>query len=315
MIRSSFLSSSVAAAAVAAYAAPAQAQPAPLSLRVAATPNDTFASAYYAQDLGYFTRAGLDVDLQSFTTGATIAAAIVGGAIDIGVAVPVTIAFAHLRGLPLVIVAAGSLSVASVPGLRLAVLKGSPIKTAGELEGKTVAINALGVGLDLSLHAWMAQNGADYSKVKLAEVTFSEMGAAMQRGTVDASVITEPAFTVAAQQYGAVMLVDLDTAVGPRFLNSVWFTTHDFAQSHPEHIKRFQSAIYAVQKWANTHNAQTAVILAKVAKMDLSLVKAMTRSPWADQLRAVDVQPFLDTAAKYGALPHPIDANDLIYQT
>ena len=314
MNRASLLASAVAAAGVAAWPRAVAAQTAPLPLRVAATANDTFASAYYAQDLGYFTRAGLNVDLQTFTTGATIAAAVVGGAIDVGVAVPITIAIAHLRGLPLTIVAAGSLSIPAVPTLRLAALKTSPLKTPAELEGKTVAVNALGVGLDLSLHAWMAEGGADFSKVKLVEVTFSEMGAALQRGTVDAVVITEPAFTVAARTNDVVMVADLDHAVGGQYLNSCWFTTHDFAESHPDHIRRFQRAIYDVQKWANTHQDQTAVILAKYAKMDLGLVRAMTRSRWADQLRAADVQAYLDVAAKYGGLARPVNAADLIYQ-
>jgi NitT/TauT family transport system substrate-binding protein len=312
MKRTSFLT---AAAALSSLGFPhtVLAQSPPLNLRVAANPNDTYSSPYYAQAEGFFSRNGLNVDLQTITNGAAIASAVIAGAIDIGVAVPVTLANAYLRGLPLVIIAAGSISLPSAPAIRLCVSKMSTLKTAKDMEGKTVALNALGVGLDLSLHAWMAINGGDMSKVKIVEVPFSEMGVALDRGTADAAVMAEPGYTVALQQYNIQTLVALDSVVGVPYLVSSWFTTRDFADKHPEEIARFTRAIYATQKWANTHHAETAVLLTKISKLDLSIARAMTRCAWADQLRPADIQVYLDIAVKYGGLPRPVSAASLIY--
>ena len=167
IVRSSFLTTAAGLAASAAWPRTAAAQTPLLDLRVAANANDTFASAYYAQDEGFFTRDGLNVDLQTISNGAAITAAVVGGTVDVGVAVPVTIAAAYLRGLPLVMIAAGALSISSVPNTRLCVASDSTLKTAKDFEGKTIAINALGVGLELAPFVWLTVNGADKSKVKL----------------------------------------------------------------------------------------------------------------------------------------------------
>jgi NitT/TauT family transport system substrate-binding protein len=72
-------------------AAPATAQ-ALQNLRVAATPNDTYAEAYYALDTGFFRRAGLNVELTTLNNGAAVSSAVASGAIDVGVSTPVQLA-------------------------------------------------------------------------------------------------------------------------------------------------------------------------------------------------------------------------------
>jgi NitT/TauT family transport system substrate-binding protein len=281
-------------------------------LNVAATANDTYASAYYAQDMGFFTRNGLNVDLTTMQSGAAITAAIVAGSIDVGVSTPIAIANAYLRGFPVVIVAAGSLSSASIKALLLCASKTSGIKTAKDLEGKVVAVNALKTGSELGLDAWLTQNGVDPAKVKVVETGFTEMGPAVDRGTVAAAVISEPMLSAALQQNNLQAIGDPNAAIAPQFLNSCWFSTKQFVQTKPEALRRFQKAIYEAQAWGNTHTAQSAVILAKYSKMDVSQVRSMTRSPYAVRLLASDVQPFLDAASKYGALSKPVSAADLI---
>src|ERR1700735_5095906 len=138
MHRSAFIISGAALGAAAAIPQPSAAQATALPLRVAATANDTFASAYYGLDEGFFSRNGLTVDLQTMQNGAAIAAGIVGGAVDIGVATPGTLAIAHLRGVPFVILAAGSLATSKIPALVLCVAKTSPLKAPKDLVGKTI---------------------------------------------------------------------------------------------------------------------------------------------------------------------------------
>lgn len=285
-----------------------------LNLRVGANANDTYAAPYYAQDEGFFSRFGLNVEVQMMANGAAIAAAVSSGAVDVGVAVPVTLASAYLHNFPFVIIAAGAMSLPTVPALRLCAAKTSTFSSPKDLEGRIVAINALGVGADFQLHAWLAQNGADFSKVKLVEVPFSEMGAALDHGTVDVALLVEPAYTVAQRQYTIRTVFALDSIVGGPYLNSCWFTTRDFADKHPEHVDRYIRAIYFTQRWANGHQSETAAILSKYSKLDITIARAMTRCTWADQLRAADIQIYLDMAAKYGGLARPVSAADLIYK-
>src|SRR5260221_14626439 len=96
--RSTFLAGS--AALTVAAARPAGAQSTPPTLRVGAVPAEGYAQAYFAQELGLFTKAGLNVELQNPGGSAAAAAAIVGGSLDIAVTTPLLLASAVVRGVP-----------------------------------------------------------------------------------------------------------------------------------------------------------------------------------------------------------------------
>jgi NitT/TauT family transport system substrate-binding protein len=315
MFRSAFTTSALSLFAALSYERAALAQTQPLNLRVAATPNDSYGSAYYALDAGFFARAGLNVDLESMLNGATIAAAVTGGTIDVGVATPIAIANAYLHDVPLTIVAAGSIGMANVHTLGgVCVSKSSGINLPKDLEGKTVAVTTLKTGSEVSFDVWLIKGGGDLAKVKLIELPFSEMGTALDRGTIAAAVISQPSLDIALKQHNIRILADPNLAIAPRFMTSCWFSTRQFAQQNAEAIRRFQRAIYDTQKWANAHRSETAVILAKYTKADVDLIRTSVRAPFAEELRLSDIQPYLDAAAKTGSIARPVVATNIIYQ-
>jgi hypothetical protein len=72
------------AAFVAASGNTALAQAAPTSIRVASSPVGDVIPLLYAQNSGLFRNAGLDIALQKSNSGSAVAAALVGGEIEIG---------------------------------------------------------------------------------------------------------------------------------------------------------------------------------------------------------------------------------------
>jgi NitT/TauT family transport system substrate-binding protein len=286
--------------------------PPPALLRVGATPNDTYAEAYYALDAGFFRAAGLSAEVTTLNNGAAVSAAVASGAIDVGVSTPVQLANAVLRGIPFVIVAAGAMTTRKVPAGLVCVAKDSDVHAAKDLEGKTVAMNALRTLSEAAFDTWLEKNGADASKIHSVEMVFSEMGPALERGTIAAAVISEPALSAALATKNIRSLGDPFSAVSPNYLISGWFTTAGFAQRNPDLVKKFASAIYAAGRWANAHHDESAVILAKYSKMNDDVIRAMMRAPYAESLRLADIQPQLDIALKYGLLPRAVSAADLI---
>ncbi len=312
--RAHFLASS-AALAVGGFARPANAQtPLPPSgvVRVGATPNDTYASAYFAQDAGFFKKAGLTTEVQTLNNGAAVSAAVAAGALDFGVSTPVQLANAFVRNVPFVMVAAGALTTPKVPAGLICVLKSGTITSAKDLEGKTVAVNALKTLSELVFDLWVSKNGGDPTKIKKVEAVFSEMGASIERGAIDAGVISEPALSSALKPGTLRVLGDPFGALAPQFLISGWFATADYARKNPDTVKRFASAIYDAGKWANDHHDDSAVILAKYTKMNVDTIKAMSRCPFAEKLLLSDIQPQLDAAAKFGIVPRVVNATDLL---
>lgn len=284
---------------------------APVTLHVATTTSDTYAEAYYAQEKGFFQRAGLTVDVSTFNNGAALSAAVASGAVDFGVSTPIGLAQAVSRGVPFVIVAAGALNTLKTPAGLIVVAKNSTLRTAKDFEGKNFAINALKTGSELVLDAWLGQAGVDITKVRTVEMPFSEMAAALGRGTVDGALMTEPALS---QSLNTTVrpLANANLAIAPQYLLSAWFSTDTFVRKYPDVVRRFTGAIYDAGRWANRNHNESAQILAEHAKLDVDVTRMMMRVTYADAIRPPEIQSQLDLGAKYGILTRPMVASELL---
>src|SRR5271156_2157689 len=80
------------------------AQTALTTIRVGATPIDSLAPVAYAMRTGMFEKARLQIELSMMVSGDAITAAIVGGALDVGLSSLDGIVEGHLRGIPLTII-------------------------------------------------------------------------------------------------------------------------------------------------------------------------------------------------------------------
>ena len=279
---------------------PAFAQPAP-TLRVALIPGDIAAEVYYAVDLGYFKKAGFDVELTPITQGPAIMAAVVSGAVDIGYSNVVSLAIGHDRGLPVTIVAPANLHTSQIvtAGI-LTVLKSSPLRTAKDLNGKTIAVNALNNISDVAVRAWMDANGGDSKTLKFTEVPFPLMPDAVRTGRVDAASIDAANEQVLTKPDGDLRrLADVFDAVGNRFVVSVWFATSAWVAGHQAEAKAFVAVMNQTATWANANHPASAEILAKYLKKTPEAIQSVTRCPYVVRLTPDLVQPSIDVAVKY----------------
>jgi NitT/TauT family transport system substrate-binding protein len=307
LTRSTFLAA-VPTIAIAARPAQAQVQ----TLRVGATANDTYAEAYYAQDMGFFTKAGLTVELSTFTNGAAISAGVASGALDVGVSNPVQLANAVVRGIPFVYIAGGALNSTAAPTAVLCVAANSPIKDAHELIGKTIAISALKDSTYLAASIYLTKNGIDLTSVHLIELPFAEMGPALQRGTVAAAVISEPSVTRAIIAGQARVFTKIFDSIASSFMISGWFTTADWYRKNGALAKRFAAAMYDTARWANAHHDQSGAILQKYAQLDPETTRRMPRCTYTVALDAQEIDPILALAGQAKLTDRPVTAAEMI---
>jgi NitT/TauT family transport system substrate-binding protein len=280
-------------------------------LRVGAIPIDACGELFYALDRGSFRDAGLDVQLQMFTSGAAIGAAIVGGSLDLGIADLVSASSAHLHGLPFTYIAPAAIYTPQSPGQAILVKKTSPIRAASGFNGKTIAVNAVKTLGQVTAQAWIDRNGGDYKTVTFAEMPFSAMGSALDADIVSGIVITEPAWTLTDGRFRGFELGD--TGVANRFLISGYVASKDWASAHPDIVRKFREVIRATGRWANDNRAASAAILSKVSKIAPDVLLRSSRSYYGDALSPELLQPLIDAAVKYGTLAKTFPAAEIIY--
>ncbi len=280
------------------------------TLRIGSTANDSYAEPYYAEDRGFFQRDGLDVTVQSFPNGAGVTFALAGSAIDVGITNPISLANAVEHNLPFAFFAAAA--TYNPAEVALCVATDSPIRTAKDLNGSTVATTAIKDSNSLHIVAWVDANGGDSSTLHLVEVPFSAMGAAIRRGTVAAAPIGEPALSAAIKEGGIRVLGHPMDVYGKNFMVGGWFARPDFIAANIPLFRRLRATIYSTATWANVHPDETAAILAKYAKMDPDVVRTMNRAPYGTSLTPDMLQPYLDFGYKYKYVERQLKAADLI---
>ncbi len=280
-------------------------------LRIATIPIEPGAQGYYAQDTGFFAKAGIGVDITAMTTGPGIAAALVSNAVDIGFGSVDAVAAIHQKNVPLVLIAAASDYVpASARTTALVVPAASTLQTAKDLKGKTIAVTAINGITHTVAEAWLDQNGGDSSLAKFVEIPLAAMPAALAAGRVDAVWISQP-FLEQAKKDGRVLVYGFDT-VAKSFISTAWLTTAQWANDHPSLVRRFAAVMRQTATWANTNNVASAQILAKYTKADPAVIETQPRSHFAEELNPASLQPLIDVAAKYNNFT-TFPARDLIF--
>lgn len=274
-------------------------------------PIDQGGQLYYAQDLGMFRRAGLDVVVSTANYGSQVAAAVVGGTIEIGQSNVMSLCAAYERGLPFALIAPAGVYLSTKPTSMMIVEKNSALKTAEDLNGKTVAINGLKSITQVSVMAWADQNGGDSSKIKFVEMPFAAMEPALATGRIDAALLADPDATNALAAGHARPFAKAFDAIGKQFLIGGWFAKTDWIAANADAVKKFAGVMREAAQWANkpVNYKQSAAILEKYTKV---AVGAANRVTFGERLDPALIQPDIDVAAKYGVLKTAFPAAKII---
>jgi NitT/TauT family transport system substrate-binding protein len=273
-------------------------------------PIDPALECYYAQDMGFFQKARIDAQIQTFSSGGAVAAGIVGGAINLGNVDLVTVASAHARGVPLVLLAPAGVYTKTAQTYVLLVPKTSSIRTAKDLNGKTLAVNGLQNINQIPTEAWIDNNGGDSKSVRFIEMPFPSMLPALRDGKIDAAAVTEPTLSFAKDEFRIIPLDEKNVA--PSFIVAGWAAMRPWTEQNPELVKRLISVINQTAVWANANHPRTAEIVSQISKLPLPVVQHMQRAYYGERLDPRMIQPVIDATAKYGAIAKPFPASEII---
>jgi NitT/TauT family transport system substrate-binding protein len=248
----------------------------------------------YALDMGFFSKAGLDVQVVPTNNGAASSAAVVGGVLDIGQSSPPAVANAFLHDVPLRFFAANIIWNNAAPFGGLIVAKDSPIRVARDFEGKTVGVAGFQSGTHVAVAAWLVKNGADLTKVSFVETPFASMPVAVASGRVAGALSASP-FMPGANDDTRVLALGYD-ALGDRYMSTGYIATAGWLRANRATARRFARVMYETARWANdsANRARSAEIVQKYAKLSDAVLQHLVRSTFAETLTPAMVDPYLE---------------------
>lgn len=270
------------------------------------------AELLYGMQSGIFARHGLEVHLQTANSGSAIAAAVAGGAVDVGKSNLLTLIIAHARDIPFVCEAPASFYVSDLAPTVLVVAKDAPYQTGHDLLGKTVAVPSLGDLDAIATSAWIDQNGGDSTKVRFVELAAAATADALVAGRVDVASMTSETLQSALQSGKCRIFAHSYDAIAKKFVSTMYFTTSTYAKDNVDALARWRTALGEAIAYVNTHPAEMVPLIARFTGMDPKVVAGIQQVPLSVVIDPRQVQPLIDVAARYKTIPKGFDARDIV---
>jgi NitT/TauT family transport system substrate-binding protein len=239
------------------------------------------APVYLGVKKGFYDKQGLKLSITTAQGGAAIVPGVVSGQFQFGFSNMTSLMVAQSNSVPVRAVANGIASTGAQGKDfgAVTVKKGSPIKSAKDLEGKKVAINTLKNINETAVRASVRKAGGDPDKVKFVELPFDQMPAALDGGQIDAAMVVEPALATVKSQ-GGVEIASPLVDVAPNLTVAMYFTSTQYAQQNPDVVKKFQQATAESLAYADAHPDEVRQIVTTYTKIPAAVLEQVTLPKW-----------------------------------
>lgn len=279
-------------------------------------PSNTVAAFQVAIDKGYFERQGIDLEL---VVGAGSSAAqlpaLATGDLDFMLASPVTALTATTQGLDIRIVDGVTQNDPKIVEDSTAVVVGasSSIKSARDLEGKKVSVNALGSIGEIGIREAVAKDGGDPKKVTFVQLSFPEVAAQIEAGQIDAGMAGSPFMQQVVAKGGRVVSDFIhDTGLGANEL--VTISSGKLVDSDGDLVKRFTAAMKEALPFLTENNDLIRAAMPAALGTDPAAAAKAQLSLYNADISQETIQLFADLLVKYGIVSTEPDVEKVIWK-
>jgi NitT/TauT family transport system substrate-binding protein len=285
----------------------------PATLRVGVLPIADVAPLYLGDRKGFFEQEQLTIQPQVMQGGAEVTAAVVSGDADLGFAATEPLIVAKSKGIPVEIVSQGNQAAATEEqawdGL---MVKDPAIRQLRDLEGKTVAVNALRSMPELCARSVLAREGVDVSTIDFVEVPFPEMTSALETGRVDATTSVEP-FVSEAKSGGARSLGSYLTGLEPKLTVGTYFGATPYIDANEDVVERFARAMNRSLAYAQAHPDEARQTVSGYTEIPSEVARAMKLSYWSTNLNRPSIELIADEAKRFDFIEEKPSVDELIW--
>lgn len=240
-------------------------------LKIAITPWNPCMFLSLAEELGYFDKAGIDVDLVDFAQFSDVPTAFNAGELDGAFFSSFEVVAPYSMGVDLKVVAIADKSVGAD-----ALLAGKDYKNIESLKGKSI-----GVGFDSISHIYlllllqtMGYSADDFELIDMNETARAQ---ALVNGQIDATAIFEP-FVTAIQKEGDGINVISDTSDTPDLINDCIAFSGSVVSEREEDVAKVMKCWYdAMDYWKENEVEATKIMAEKLEVTPEDFTETMSK--------------------------------------
>jgi NitT/TauT family transport system substrate-binding protein len=282
-------------------------------ITVGTLPIANAAPMYLGMKKGFFKAEGITIEPQIGEGGAALMPSLVSGDAQFAFVGVIPAITAVAQNLPVKIVTSSddAAKTEEKDWQTLVVPKGSSIKGVDDLPGKTIAVNALRGLAEVVISRSLEKQGVDYREVKLLEVPFPEMPAALEQKRVDAALLTEP-FLSAVLAEGGTQIDAPSVETLPSFPNGVYVAAEDYIAENGDVVDRFSRAMNKSLAYAQSHPEEVRQIIPTFTEVPEQAAEKLRLPAFDPELDRNGIELEADLTAKYGIIEEAPAYEDLV---
>ncbi|MGN6459997.1 MAG: ABC transporter substrate-binding protein [Pseudolabrys sp.] len=297
------------------FSLPSWAQaPETAKLRISTLPIAGQVPIFVAQKLGYFKKAGLEVDIQFSDGGAQAVPLLVQGSLQLAVTPITSLALANQQGFNLKLVPPTLDEKKVAPGQTVLMARDDgSVPDIAHLKGKRIGVNTINSVNWMYARALLRHGGLDPAAATFVEIPFPSMVDALMRGSVDAVVLVQPFHHIALSS-GKTRVVGYPfVAVQPGMHIASYAGDAKWLSANPNTVQAFVTAMREATDFIAKNPEQAKDMIAEFTKAKRDLVEKVPVDDWSNTVSADDVTKTLDLMRSEGLLKKPMQAGSLIY--
>jgi NitT/TauT family transport system substrate-binding protein len=287
----------------------------PAKVDVGTLPISNAAPMYLGMRKGFFRREGLELQPHVAQNGAELITGALSGSYDFIFAGYIPSIVARAKSLPITVVAASDLGAKNAKDEWTITLskKSSAIRTPKDLAGKTIAVNGLrGVG-EVVIKASLEKQGVDPDSIKLLEVPFPEMPAALERGRVDAIWSAEPFLSQELARGAREVDAPLVT-LAPNFVNGGYEASDKFIAQNGDMVAKFNRAMSRSVDYAQAHPDEVRETIPTYTKIPAAAAAKIRLPVWSSKLDRRLLQQAAEYTQRYGIIKKAPKVDEMIWK-
>lgn len=274
---------------------------------------------WIADEQGIFEEHGLDVTITQSPNFAASAPALLNGQMQFANAATAPIITAIDKDMPIQIVAGVQAEPADPTrgDDQVMVVEGSDIARPADLQGKTVAINAVGSGPYVGIMANYLEDGGTPDGINWVVMNLNEQIPALEAGQVDAIVASEP-FRAAAADAGFATAFNAYRAPGidvipAEFSDAVVVASSKYLAENADVAEAMREALIEANDFAESNPDAVRELLVKKLELTPEVADAIYLPGFRGEVEPGDVQAMIDAMLQMGLITNEQDATALVW--
>lgn len=267
----------------------------------------------YGKEQGFFSKRGIDLQIDTSVGGAAVVPGLVSGNLQIGGSNITSVLLAASKGLPIQMIAGGTYATTEVGKdfSALLVRPDSGISSPADLAGKKVAVNTLQNIGDITIKSSLDQLGVDYSGVQFLEAAFPDMLGLLKNGSVDAVWEIEPFVTIGISQGFEPVLWPYVQA-RPGLMVGSYMASKQYVQEHADVVQAFRDAVAETAKAIADDPDAFRQALPQITSIKAEAASAMTLPEWKGNVDVDSLDWMAEKMKEYGLVDKAIDVPSVV---